>query len=161
MKNIIYALAILFTLNIAAQEGTDKTDRTGKKEMRKEMRKEKGKKSMKDFTPEQMAQLQTKKLTLALDLSQNQQQRVLALNTTAAKVRKQKMEAHKAKMEKKEKPTAEEKYAMANERLDAKIAHKQQMKQILSKEQYEKWEKMHARKGKGKKKRKGKRHGKE
>ena len=120
---IIYSLAIVFTLNMAAQEGTDKTDRQERKEMRKE--------KVSNLTPEQMAQLQTKKLTLALDLSENQQQRVLALNTANAKVRKQKMEARKAKMEKKEKPTAEEKYAMANERLDAQIAHKQQMKQIL------------------------------
>lgn len=154
MKNIIYALAILFTLNIAAQEGTDKTDRKEKKEMRTK----KGNHFMKDLTPEQMAELQTKKLTLALDLSSSQQQQILALNTATAKDRKQKMEARKAKMEKKEKPTADEKYAMLNERMDAKIAHKQKMKQILSKEQYEKWEKMHARKGKGKKKRKGKHH---
>lgn len=153
MKNIIYALAILFTLNIAAQEGTDNTDRKDKKEMRKQ----KGKKFMKDFTPEQIAELQTKKLTLALDLSESQQQRVLALNTANAKVRKQKMEAREAKKEKKEKPTSEEKYALMNERLDAKIAHKQSMKQILSKEQYEKWEKMHASKDKGKKGKRGKR----
>jgi protein CpxP len=156
MKNIIYALAILFTLNIAAQEGTDNTDR----KERKEMRKEKGKKFMEDLTPEQIAQLHTKKLTLALDLSDSQKQRILALNTANAKVKKQKMKARKAKMEKKEKPTSEEKYAMMNEQLDSKIAYKQSMKQILSKEQYEKWEKMHANKGKRKQKKKGKRGGK-
>jgi len=147
MKNIIYALAILFTLNIAAQEGTDK----------KEMRKEKGKKFMKDFTPEQIAALRTKQLTLVLDLSESQQQKVLALNTESAKLRKQKMEAREAKKEKKEKPTSEEKYAMMNAQLDAKIAHKQSMKQILSTEQYEKWEKMQANKGKRKKGKRGKR----
>ncbi|WP_430411850.1 hypothetical protein [Kordia sp.] len=146
MKNIVYALALIFTLNVAAQEGTDKTDR----QERREMRKEKGKKHMKDLTPEQMAELKTKQLTLALDLSENQQQRVLALNTATAKVRKQKMEARKADKDKKEKPTSEEKYAMANERLDAKIAYKQSMKQILSGDQYERWEKMAARKGKRK-----------
>lgn len=146
MKNIIYALAILCTLHIAAQEGTDKTDR----QERKEMRKEKGKEFMKDLSPEQMAQLQTKKMTLALDLSENQQKRVLALHTEAAKVRKQKMEEHKAKKEKKEKPTDEEKYAMMNARLDAKIAFKKSMKEILTAEQYERWEKMQVHKGKKK-----------
>ncbi len=148
MKNIIYALAILCTLHIAAQEGTDKTDR-------KEMRKEKGKEFMKDLSPEQMAQLQTKKMTLALDLSENQQKRVLVLHTEAAKVRKQHMELREAKKEKKEKPTKEEKYAMMNAQLDAKIAFKKSMKEILTADQYEKWEKMHAHKGKRKRGKKG------
>ena len=153
MKHIVYALAILFTLNIAAQEGTDQTDR----HERKEMRKGKATKFMKDLSPEQIAELQTKKLTLALDLSKNQQQQFLALYTATAKIRKQKMEARKAKTEKKEKPTSEEKYAMMNERLDAKIAYKQKVKQILSEDQYERWEKMKARKGKRKQGKKGKR----
>lgn len=145
MKNIVYALAIIFTLNVAAQEGTDRHGR-----------KEKAQKFMKDLSPEQMAELKTKKLTLALDLSENQQQRVLALNTVVAKERKQKMEARKAKMEKKEKLTSDEKYAMLNERLDAKIAYKKKMKQILSEDQYKRWEKMMARKGNRKHKKKGK-----
>lgn len=152
MKNIVYALAILFTLNIAAQEGTDQTDR----HERKEMRQKRGQKFMKDLTPQQMAELKTKKLTLALDLSENQQQRVLTLNTAVAKERKQKMAARKAKMEKKEKLTSDEKYAMLNERLDAKIAYKNKMKQILSEDQYKRWEKMAARKGNRKQKKKGK-----
>jgi len=151
MKHIVYALAILFTLNVAAQEGEDQTDRHERKEMRK------GKRAMKDLSSEQMAELQTKKLTLALDLSENQQQRILALNTAAAKVRKQKIDARKAKMEKKEKLTSEEKYTMMNERLDAQIAYKQKVKQILSEDQYKRWEKIHARKGKRKQGRKGKR----
>lgn len=150
MKNILYALAILFTLNIAAQDKTERHDRKEKREMRKGF--------MQDLTPEQHATLHTKKLTLALDLSENQQQRILALQTKMANVRKTKMEAHKAKKEKGVKSTAEERYRMMNERLDAKIAYKKDMKQILSKEQYEKWEKMHARKGKGKKKMRRKHH---
>lgn len=146
MKNIVYALAIIFTLNVAAQEGTDQTDRRE----RKEMRKGKGQRFMQDLTPEQMAALQTKKLTLALDLSESQQQQILALATENAKARKAKMEARKAKKEKNEKLTSDEKFAMMNERLDAQIAYKKSMKQILSAEQYERWEKMKARKGKQK-----------
>ena len=149
MKNIIYALAILFTLNVAAQEGSDRKDRKEKREMKKDF--------MQDLTPEQQASLITKKLTLALDLSDNQQQQVLALNTNVAKTRKAKMEAHKAKKEKGNKPTSDERYNMVNERLEVKIAYKKSMKKILSTEQYERWEKMQARKGKGKKKMKGKR----
>ena len=149
MKNIIYALAILCTLNVVAQEGPDRKDRKERKGMNKEL--------LKDLTPEQHATLQTKKLTLALDLSNRQQTQVLNLQTKVATERKAKMEAHKAKKEKGEKPTKEERYQMMNERLDAKIAYKRKMKEILSDEQYEQWEKMLARKAKGKKKKRGKR----
>ncbi|WP_420574857.1 hypothetical protein [Kordia sp.] len=149
MKNIIYALAIIFTLNVAAQEGHDRKDRKERKEMKRGF--------MQDLTPEEQATLHTKKLTLALDLSDNQQQQVLALNTKVAQVRKAKMEAHKTQKEKGEKPSKEERYKMMNERLDAKIAYKNSMKKILSNEQYERWEKMQARKAKGKRKKKGKR----
>lgn len=151
MKNIIYALAILFTLNAVAQEGNHRKERKERKEMKKDF--------MHDLTPEQQATLHTKKMTLALDLSDNQQQQVLALNTNVAKTRKAKREAHKAKKEKGEKPTAEERYQMLNERMDAKIAYKKSMKKILSTEQYERWEKMQARRGKGKRGKKGKHKG--
>lgn len=151
MKNIVYVLAIIFTLNVAAQEGTEHTNRHERKEMKAKMKK--GRKFMKDLTPEQIAELKTKKLTLALDLSDDQQQRVLALNTEMAKAKKEKIAAHKVKMEKKEKPTSDEKYAMMNDHLNAMIAYKKSMKQILSQEQYERWEKMQARKGKKKHKR--------
>ncbi|WP_298510022.1 hypothetical protein [uncultured Kordia sp.] len=149
MKNIIYALAILFSLNVVAQEGSERSDKKGKREMSKEF--------MQNLSPKELATLHTKKLTLALDLSDKQQAQVLALQTKVATERKAKMEAHKAKKEKGEKPSKEERYKMMNERLDAKIAYKKNMKEILSDEQYTRWEKMQARKGKGKKKRKGKR----
>ncbi|MFK7747794.1 MAG: hypothetical protein AB8B65_05365 [Kordia sp.] len=153
MKNIIYALALLFTLNIAAQEGPDHKGKKGKRGMQKEM--------LQDMTPQQIATLQTKKLTLALDLSDKQQRQTMALQTEVATERKAKMEAHKAKKEKGEKPTKAERYQMMNERLDAKIAYKKKMKEILTDEQYTKWEKMQAKKGKGKKKSRGKRKNKE
>jgi len=149
MKNILYALAILFTINLAAQENSEHGERGGKKKAQKEF--------LQSLTPEQMATLQTKKLTLALDLSEQQQEHVLALQTKAATERKAKMEARKAKKEKGEKPTDEERYQMMNERMDAKIAFKKSMKEILTTAQYERWEKMQAKRAKGKKKMKGKR----
>lgn len=149
MKNILYALAILCTLNVAAQEDTE---RRGKREKGKHQ-----KEFLQSLTPEQHATLQTKKLTLALDLSEKQQRQVLSLQTEVATNRKAKMEARKAKKEKGEKPTQEERYQMMNERLDAQIVYKKNMKDILTNDQYERWEKMQARKAKGMKKRKGKR----
>lgn len=96
---------------------------------------------MKDLTPEQMATLQTKKMTLALDLSKAQQSQLKKLFTENAKLRKEKMKMRKAKKE--NGTTSEERYAMQNQRLDHLIAQKSEMKKILSQEQYEKWEKAH------------------
>ena len=115
---------------------------------------------MHDMTPEQIATLQTKKMTLALDLSKAQQDQIQSLNLKNAKARKAKMEERKASKEEGErkKPTSEERYAMANARLDAQLAQKEEMKKILSEEQMAKLEKMKlgkrkhkGRKGKGKK----------
>ncbi|PKA97421.1 hypothetical protein B0O79_1082 [Flavobacteriaceae bacterium MAR_2009_75] len=114
---------------------------------------------MKELSPEQAATLQTKKLTLALDLDKNQQSKVMALNLEHAKMRKAKMEERKAAKEKGEmkKPTADERYAMQNEKLDQMIAHKAEMKNVLSEEQYQKWQKMNMHKKKKSGKRRDKR----
>jgi hypothetical protein len=148
MKNIMYVLAIIFTLNVAAQENTESHENRGKRQHQKEF--------LQSLTPEQHATLQTKKLTLALDLTEKQQAKVLALQTKTATERKAKMEAHKEMREKGEKPTNEERYQMMNERLDAQIAYKKSMKNILNDDQYERWEKMQANKAKGKRKMKRK-----
>lgn len=103
-----------------------------------------------DFSAEEIAQLKTKKLTLALDLTSAQQSEIQALELQNAKAMKQKMAERKKMKEKndKEKPSKEERLAFMNERLDRQIAHKAKMKSILSAEQYAKWEKMHAMKQK-------------
>ncbi|MFD0798669.1 hypothetical protein ACFQZJ_14445 [Maribacter chungangensis] len=110
---------------------------------------------MKDLNPEQIAKLQTKKMTLALDLNQNQQTEIEALLLSNATYRKNKMEEHKAKKEEGNRPSKEERFAMQNERLDRMIAQKVEMKKILTLEQFEKWEKIqHS----GKNRKKGQRH---
>lgn len=133
MKKAIVLLLCMFGLNATAQKQENR-ERT----------------AMNDLTAEQIATLQTKKMTLALDLTQDQQSKIQAINLEKAKARKEKMEARKAAKESGEarKPTAEERYAMQNERLDQMIAHKAEIKNILSDEQYKKWEKMAHRKGK-------------
>ena len=112
----------------------------------------------KDLTPQQLATLQTKKATLALDLTEAQQTQMNALFIEKAKMHKAKMEERKAQKEDGEtkKRTSEERYAKSNERLDHQIAQKEKLKQILSDKQMEKWEKMqhhkgNHRKGKGRK----------
>ena len=127
MKNIVLIAIAFLTLNATAQE-----HKKDKKRARAEM--------MKDYTAEEQATLQTKKMTLALDLSEAQQKDIYALNLANAKERKAKMKEREAK--KGEKPSKEERYKMQNEMLDKKIAMKKKMKQILNDEQFAKWEKM-------------------
>lgn len=99
---------------------------------------------MKDMSPEQMATLQTKQMTLALDLTDAQQKQIQSSNLENAMNRAEKMKEMKAKRESGEakKLTSEERYSMKTAMLDHQIAQKENMKKILNKEQYEKWEKM-------------------
>ncbi|MBD3662091.1 MAG: hypothetical protein HUJ11_08040 [Arenibacter algicola] len=121
---------------------------------------------MKDMSLEQIATLQTKQMTLALDLSDAQQNEIQSINLENAVKRSEKMDEMKARKESGEakKLTSEERYAMKTAMLDHQIAQKEKMKKILNKEQYEKWEKMKKnreghRKGRGMEE-KGKRSGK-
>ncbi len=127
------------SLTAMAQEGPDRGPRDGKDQL----------------TPEQMATLQTKKMTLALDLSSAQQKQIQQFHLENAKLRKEKMEAVKGK---RKDLSAEERYAHQSDRLDHMIAQKEKMKKILNEDQFSKWEKeMSHRKHKGRKGHKGQR----
>lgn len=134
MKNVALVVMLLVGMTAMAQKGKD--NRRG---------------AMKDLTPEQVATLQTKQMTLALDLSQAQQSKIQAMNLENAKLRKTKMEERKAARKEGDakRPTSEERYAMKNEMLDHQIAQKAAMKKILSEDQFEKWSKMKHTKRKG------------
>lgn len=114
-------------------------------------------KGMRDFNPEQIAELQTKKMTLALDLNTTQQKEIKLIMLDNAEYKKQKMAERKAKKESDTRPTEDEKFAIQNERLDHMIAQKTKMKNILTLEQFEKWEKMQHKRKSGDKDRKTKR----
>lgn len=96
---------------------------------------------MQDFTAEQMSTLQTKRMTLLLDLSQDQINKVYAINLNAAKSRESKMAEMKNKKSQ-GKPSSEDRYKMISGRLDERIAYKQELEKVLSKEQLEKWSTM-------------------
>lgn len=135
MRNILLIFLAIFTLNVSAQER--KMKRKGN-----------------DFTPEQVAELQTKRLALALDLSEAQKKEIYNLNLADAKERKQKMEERKALKEKgkdRKELSSDEKFEKANEQLDKKLAKKEAMKRILNEEQFAKWEKLMQEKGKQRK----------
>jgi hypothetical protein len=94
------------------------------------------------FSAEEIAQLNTKKLTLILDLTEAQQQKIQALELEKATKRKEKAKALKDKKQNEErvKPTKEERLVMMNNRLDRQIAEKATMKVLLNDLQFSKWE---------------------
>lgn len=133
MKQLTVVLVMLISVGMAAQEHDGPKMHKGP-----EM----------DLTAEEMATLQTKKMTLALDLTKSQQDKVYDINLENAKFMKAKWEEMKALKEsgERKKPTSEERFEMENERLDRQIAVQEQMKKILDDDQYESWKKMHKRK---------------
>lgn len=92
-----------------------------------------------DFTVEQIATLKVKQMTLELDLDASQQKEVYAIMKTNAEERKNKMAEMKQNKEKGVELTSNQKFEIQSQRLDKQIAHKATMKNILSKDQYEKW----------------------
>jgi len=102
----------------------------------------------KDLSVEQLATLKTKKMTLALDLSEKQQREILEFNKANAEFRKKKIVERKAKKETGERtrPTTDEQYAMENAKLDHMIAQQQELKKILTDEQFDQWKKIQLRK---------------
>ncbi|MFD1162942.1 MULTISPECIES: Spy/CpxP family protein refolding chaperone [Hwangdonia] len=136
MKKIAIIAVALLALQATAQE-----------QKREHANKERGDKMIM-LSPEEIATLQTKKMTLHLDLNESQQAKIQKINLENATKRKAMMEARKAKKESgnAEKPTKEERYAMMNAKLDHQIAMKAKMKDILNNEQYAKWEKGQAKK---------------
>ncbi|NOQ91355.1 MAG: hypothetical protein GQ552_01405 [Flavobacteriaceae bacterium] len=99
-------------------------------------------KNMQDFTPEQNAILQTKKMALALDLNTTQQNQILAINKKQAVERKKKMELRKTSKENGTKLSSDERFTMMNSMLDAQLVHQKEMKKILKDDQYVAWKKM-------------------
>lgn len=145
MKKLMLIAIAFLTLNATAQD------------------KKNGRDQFNDLSAEEVATLKTKKLTLELDLTESQQASVKALVLKEAQHR----ELLRTKRQQQQndedfkKPSKEERYAMANERLDRQIEMKKQMKSILNAEQYTKWEATLANKKKGiRKARKDKRSGK-
>lgn len=121
MKKIIVLIALIAMTVAQAQEG-----RKGERGDR-----------MKNVTPQELATIQSKKLTLALDLSDKQEKEVYQVLFKQAEKRM----ANKLSKEDREKLTDAQKKAARLERMDEKIAIKRNMKSILDKDQYAKWEK--------------------
>ncbi|WP_298898042.1 DUF4890 domain-containing protein [uncultured Psychroserpens sp.] len=133
MKKLILIALAFVSLQAVAQD-----------KQKKELKRERGARAemMKDMSPEEIATITTKKMTLALDLTEKQQAQVKEVMLTQAETMKAKRnEREEMKKEKGEKKISkEDRVKMMNQRLDDQIAMKKKMKSILTSEQYEKWE---------------------
>lgn len=131
MKNVIVTAILLFGLITFAQEGQINANNARPARM--------GQKQ--NFTPEQRAELQVKRMTLHLDLNQKQQVEVKKLVLEQAKKRETIQTEMRAKRESGVKPSDEERFANQSQMLDEKIAMKTAFKKILTPEQMAKFEK--------------------
>lgn len=133
-KLILIAIAFIGLQATAQQRQQGPNNRDGRQKIMK-------------LSAEDMATLQTKKMTLALDLNESQQKEIKKINLENAAARKAQMEKRKANQEagNAQRPSEEERLKMMNTMLDHKIEMKAKMKTILNDEQYAKWEKAQAR----------------
>ncbi|WP_456422480.1 hypothetical protein [Lutibacter sp.] len=99
-----------------------------------------------NFTPNQIATLQTKRMVLNLDLDKNQQEAIFNLKKEQA-ITRQAM--RKAMLERKLNgtlPASEEIFQQKSNRLDRMQQYKIAIKKILTEEQFTKWENIKKRK---------------
>jgi len=110
------------------------------------------------FTANQIAELRTKKMTLHLDLTEDQQERIYQLHRELAIRHKEKRKKSMALQNIKEKPDKETMFKRANEKLDTQIVHQSKLKNILTKHQFETWKKSRKHRAKNLKKNRLKKH---
>lgn len=91
-----------------------------------------------DLTVAQKTELSLKKMTLRLDLTERQQNRIRPLLTEKYAHFNNN---HKRNKKDRKKLSSEERYAKKMQRLDSKIALKSKIREILNDKQYEKFEK--------------------
>lgn len=132
MKHILTLIALCLTITVAAQRGPHR-DRAS-------------------LEPEQQATLLTKKMTLALALDEQQADKVYQVQLEQAKKRKAFIQKRKEEKEKGTELTKEQRFEMQNKKLDAMIAVQNEMKQILTDDQFEKWQRLAQRKKQSRKK---------
>jgi len=134
MKHLILTFTLLLCLSAISQEGK---------------RNHHHKRTAHNLSAEQLATLKTKKMTLFLDLTPNQQKEVLKVNLGEAEYRKARIAEQKERKQNNEdeKLSANEKYELQNAILDRKIAQQEKMKEILNDAQFSLWKKGRNQKG--------------
>jgi len=126
MKKILIPCLALFTaMTMNAQKGDHQKEKHHHK-------------FFQELTIEQIANLKTKKMTLRLELTPEQVDKIYQMELTKVTARKSEQEK-KSKKAKPEALSAEQKYNRQIARIDQKIAYQTQLKSILNAEQYETW----------------------
>ena len=143
MKKVITLFVLVFTFILSTQGQNKKAKRASK------------------LTIEQQTTLAVKKMTLALDLSEKQQNDIKPILMAKITERKMAIKKRKAAKKAKERPSADEIYEMKMKQLDGLILIKSKMKNILDEKQYERFEEMQKRRMKMALKKKKMRKGKE
>ena len=92
---------------------------------------------LKDLSPQQRAELRTKQMTLDLDLTKAQQEKILQWNLE----NENKRETMKQEREAAKELTKDQLFELKKAHLDYEIAMKQKLKSILTEEQMAKFEK--------------------
>lgn len=131
MKTLLLMLVILISLpNVVTAQNTQRQNQSANN------------RGMADYTPEEAAALQTKRMTLLLDLNEKQQTQVQKIFFENATQRKTFREANQTKRQTSNwtKPSKDERFATQNTRLDNQIDMKAKMKNILTEAQFVKWE---------------------
>ena len=94
------------------------------------------------MSPEQRNQLQLKRLTLELNLNESQQKEIGKIIAEQSDKREKMKTERMANKEKGTKPTADERFARENQKLDDQAALKAKVQKVLTPEQFKKWEDM-------------------
>ncbi|NQV63212.1 MAG: hypothetical protein HQ499_05995 [Cryomorphaceae bacterium] len=147
-KTILLSMvALAATVNLQAQEEKRPRPERGPRmtqESAKPNRHESREKIL-ELSPEKWAELQTKKMTLVLDLDSKQQKAVAQLMRLEAKERQDKRDHKDSQIDQSTQNKDENKgqeiqrFTRQLAKLDQKIKHKSAMKAILNDQQYEQW----------------------
>jgi len=97
---------------------------------------------LKDLSAEQLAEIETKRMTFYLDLTQKQAEQIHTINVENAQERKEMMNTISEKIKNAEKPNANFIQKKIIAKIDKQIAIKTKLKEFFSEKQIEKWTEM-------------------
>lgn len=126
MKKVIVVVLMLVGFTTFAQEEKQASKRA----------------EMEKMTPEQRNQLLLKRVTAILNLNEKQQKEIAPILMEQQLKREKALAEFKAQKEKGTKPTADERFARENNKLDEEIAMNEKLQKILAPDQMKKWEDM-------------------
>ena len=101
--------------------------------------KESNKPRKNQFTTEQQAILQTKKMVLILDLNKLQESQLLSSNQNRIEQKEKMKSSHQEAKQKGEELSTEELFEMKIEMVDAAISYQAEIKKILTEKQFNLW----------------------